>query len=105
MTGLTFEDVCPLLLNERNGYSLHVMVATYLQLITTNLPLTVSCTATVTTFTLTSFLSLTFLFLLQESNFVYQCDIGGRRLPATRNNASSLTCNVVADQVLYATEV
>ncbi len=39
------------------------------------------------------------LIFLQESGFSYMCDIGGTILPATRNNDTSLTCNVNMNQV------
>ena len=92
MSSWTFEDVCPLLLNNNEIYTQHVRVGTDLQLTTFNLTSTVSQRIYVK--------YILYLLYVKEPVFFYECLIGGIRIAATRNNESSVTCHVDNNQVL-----
>ena len=91
MGSQTFEDVCPLLLNNNERYTQHVQVGTDLQLTTSSLPSAVSQKIHVCEYYL--------YYVIKERGFSYECLIGGIRVAATRNNESSVTCNISKKQV------
>ena len=88
----TFEDVCPLL--DNINYTQHVRVATDLQLNTINLPDVVR--------RIHKMLTQLFIFILCcqfNDSYSYNCLIGDVEVDAVRNDETSLTCQILQDDV------
>ncbi len=90
-------DVCPLLdlMDGVANYTQHIRVPTQLQLTTRNLPETVSLIFVCTS---NHYHAVRYV-CVQVPGFRYMCRIGSELLSATRNNESSLTCDIPANLV------
>ncbi len=92
-------DVCPLLdlMDGVDNYTQHIRVPTQLQLTTRNLPETVSFTSACSS---NHYHAVP--LCVQVPGFSYRCSIESVLLSATRNNESSLTCDIPPNSVNHS---